>query len=68
MLTEEEKEELKMLARSPVIRDEFRLLRKHSEAVEHVNVDRLIGFLTVMSQLSTQLPAPRAVRGERMKI
>jgi hypothetical protein len=68
MLTEEEKEELKMLARSPVIRDEFRLLRRHSRAVERMNVDRLIGFLTVMSQLTTQLRVPRPAHGEQMKI
>jgi len=61
LLTEEEKQELKELAGSAAIRDEFRLLRRNSMALQqHVDVDKFISFLTAMSRLNPTPPAPRA--------
>ena len=60
MLTEEEKQELKELAGSAAIRDEFRLLRRNSMALQQrVDVDKFISFLTAMSRLNPKPPAPR---------
>jgi hypothetical protein len=60
VLTEEEKRELRELAASTAIRDEFRLLRKNSLAWQRrVNVDQLISFLTVMSRLNPKAVARR---------
>ena len=61
MLTDEEKQELKELAGSAAIRDEFRLLRRNSLALQQrVDVDKFISFLTAMSRLNPSPPAPRA--------
>lgn len=60
MLTEEEKQELKELAGSAAIREEFRLLRKNSIAFQqHVDADQFISFLTAMSRLNPRPVAPR---------
>ena len=60
MLTEEEKRELKELAGSAAIREEFRLLRRNSMALQRgVDVDRFISFLTAMSRLNPKPAAPR---------
>jgi len=59
MLSEEEKQELRAMASSSVIREEFRQLRKSSypgtETV--VDIDQLLGFLTTMSRLSSVPPS-----------
>ena len=61
MLTDEEKQELKELAGSAAIREEFRLLRRNSMALQQrVDVDTFISFLTAMSRLNPKHPAPRA--------
>ena len=61
MLTDEEKQELKELASSAAIREEFRLLRRNSMALQQrVDVDKFISFLTAMSSLNPSTPAPRA--------
>ncbi len=61
MLTDEEKQELKELAGSAAIREEFRLLRRNSTALQqHVDVDTFISFLTAMARLNPNPPAPRA--------
>ena len=61
MLTDEEKQELKELAGSAAIREEFRLLRRNSMALQRrVDVDKFISFLTAMSRLNPSPPAPRA--------
>ncbi len=61
MLTDEEKQELKELAGSAAIREEFRLLRRNSMALQQrVDVDTFISFLTAMSRLNPNPPAPRA--------
>lgn len=60
MLSDEEKRELKELAGSAAIRDEFRLLRRNSMALQQrVDVDEFIGFLTAMSRLNPKPAAPR---------
>ena len=61
MLTDEEKQELKELAGSAAIRDEFRLLRRNSMALQRrVDVDTFISFLTAMARLNPNPAAPRA--------
>ena len=61
MLTKEEKKELKELAGSAAIREEFRLLRRNSTALQQsVDVDKFISFLTAMSRLNPNPAAPRA--------
>ena len=60
MPTEEEKQELRELAGSSRIRDQFRLLRKNSMALQQrVDVDKFISFLTAMSRLNPRPVAPR---------
>jgi hypothetical protein len=60
VLTEEEKQELKVLAGSAAIREEFRLLRRNSMALQRrVSVDEFIGFLTAMSRLNPRPAPPR---------
>ena len=61
MLTDEEKQELKELAGSDAVRDEFRLLRRNLMALQQrVDVDTFISFLTAMSRLNPKPAAPRA--------
>ena len=60
MLSEEEKQEMRELAGSAAIRDEFRLLRKLSLAHQRVDVDSYIQFLTAMSRLNPKPAPPRA--------
>ena len=59
MLSEEEKQEMRELAGSAAIRDEFRLLRKLSSARQRVDVDGYIQFLTAMSRLNPKPAPPR---------
>ena len=61
MLTDEEKQDLKELAGSAAVRDEFRLLRRNSMALQRrVDVDKFISFLTAMARLNPKPVAPRA--------
>ena len=61
-LNEEEKGELKSLAWSAEIREEFRRLRTlyrgGSEA--RINVDHFLSFLTAMARLRPELAKPRS--------
>ena len=59
MLSEEEKRELKEMAASVSVRDEFRLLRRLSLEHQRVDVDRLLKFLTAMSRLNPRSGPPR---------
>jgi hypothetical protein len=60
VLTEDEKQELKELASSAAIREEFRLLRQNSMALQQrVDADQFISFLTAMSRLNPRPVAPR---------
>ncbi len=62
MLSEEEKQELRAMASSSAIRDEFRQLRKSSypDPERPVDIDQLLSFLTAMSRLSSVPAQPRA--------
>ena len=59
MLSEEEKQEMREMAGSAAIREEFRRLRELSLARQPVDVDRYIQFLTAMSKLSPKPTPPR---------
>ena len=51
MISEEEKKELREMAASETIREEFRTMRRNSEAVERtITVDELAHWLTVMAR------------------
>lgn len=58
MLSEEEKQEMKEMAASTAVRDEFRMLKRLS-AARPVDIDRYIQFLTAMSRLRPELSTPR---------
>jgi hypothetical protein len=52
MLTEEEKAELREMAASMTLRDEFRHLRRNSRNIERdISVDDLMRWLTAMSRI-----------------
>lgn len=52
MLSEEEKRELREMAASESLRDEFRTMRKNSQAIEgRIGVDELAHWLTVMARV-----------------
>ena len=61
MLSEDEKRELRSLAHSSTLREEFRLLRKSSYAATEspVDIDRLLSFLTTMSRLGPTPAKPK---------
>ena len=60
MLTEEEKAELKEMAASMTLRDEFRHLRRNSRTIErNISVDDLMCWLTAMSQICPRPATPR---------
>ncbi|HEX9662636.1 MAG TPA: hypothetical protein VGB27_10160, partial [Candidatus Binatia bacterium] len=51
VLSDEEKRELREMAASEKLREEFRMLRKNSRAIEgRVSVDELAHWLTVMNR------------------
>jgi hypothetical protein len=58
VLSEEEKQEMKEMAASAAVRDEFRMLKRLS-ADRPVNIDRYIQFLTAMSCLRPELSTSR---------
>ena len=70
MLSEEEKREMKEMAASATLREEFRTLRKNSQALERrVSVDELIRWLTAMARICPGSPWPRPfMRDSNMKI
>jgi len=61
MLSEEEKQELKAMASSSAIREEFRQLRSASSPGngEPINIDHLLSFLTAMTRLSSVSATPK---------
>lgn len=61
MLSEEEKQEIKSLAGSAKIREEFRQLRLAPGPGngEPVNIDYLLSFLTAMTRLSSVSATPK---------
>jgi hypothetical protein len=56
MLTENEKREMREMAESASLQEEFRRMQRNSRAIEgHLSVDELIHWLTVMARTC---PAP----------
>lgn len=52
MLSEAEKQELREMAASETLRDEFRAMRRNSAAIERaITVDELAHWLTVMARV-----------------
>lgn len=52
MLSEREKQELREMAASESLREEFRTMRRNSEAIEQtLTVDELAHWLTVMARV-----------------
>jgi len=70
MLSEEEKRELKEMAASSTLREEFRALRNNSRDLEVcVNVDQLVQWLTAVSRICPNRVQPRPfVRYVNVKI
>jgi len=60
MLSEKEKQEMRELAASKTVREEFRLLRQQSLQPRRASLDHFIRFLTVMSRLNSRRPQRRA--------
>ena len=69
MLSEEEKGELREMAASATLREEFRLLRRHSQQLaRRVTVDELIRWLTAMARVVANPSKPcRLVDYKNMK-
>jgi len=60
MLSEKEKGELREMAASETLREEFRQLRRHSQQLERrVSVDELIRWLTAMARVVAKPSKPR---------
>lgn len=60
MLSEEEKQELREMAASESLREEFRTMRRNSHAIERrIGVDELAHWLTVMARVCPGAPKPR---------
>ena len=70
MLSEEEKQELKEMAASSTLREEFRALRFNSRDIERrISVDQLVQWLTAVSRISPRPVQPRPfVRYVNVKI
>ena len=62
MLTEGEKRELREMAGSASLKEEFRVLRRNSRAIEgRMSVDELIRWLTAMGRVFPALAKARPV-------
>ena len=59
MLSNKEKQEMKTLASSEAVREEFRRLRTHSLKHHSADLDHYIQFLTAMSRLNSTPAPPR---------
>jgi hypothetical protein len=60
VLTEAEKQELREMAASVTLREEFQTLRRNSRTVEReISVDDLMLWLTAMSRISPKPATPR---------
>lgn len=70
MLTEEEKAELREMAASATLREDFRALRKNSRAGKtDISADELIAWLSAMAVVCPKPVAPRPfVRYTHVKI
>ena len=62
LLNEEEKQEMRDMAASESLRDDFRTMRKNSRAMEKtITVDELAHWLTVMARVCPGASKPRAL-------
>jgi hypothetical protein len=60
VISEEEKQELREMAASETLREEFRTMRRNSEAIERtITVDELARWLTVMARVCPNRQKPR---------
>ena len=60
MLTEAEKQELKEMAASTTLREEFQALRRNTRTREaNISVDDLMRWLTAMAQICPRPTTPR---------
>jgi hypothetical protein len=60
MLSEKERQELREMAASETLREEFRAMRRISESIERtITVDELAHWLTVMARVCPGSPEPR---------
>jgi len=60
MLSEQEKSELREMAQSAALREEFRALRQYSQQLERrISVDELMRWLTSMARVLPEPAAPR---------
>ena len=70
MLSEEETQELREMAASPTLREDFRIMRRNSRAMErNIGVDELAHWLTVMGRICPGVPKPqRFVKYSKVEI
>ena len=70
MLSEQEKQELREMVTSDSLREEFRTMRRNSEAIARkITVDELAHWLTVMARLCPGAPkAKQAAHYATMKL
>jgi hypothetical protein len=60
VLSEEEKQDLREMATSESWREEFRIMRRNSRAIEgQIGVDELAHWLTVMARVCPGAPKPQ---------
>lgn len=60
MLTEHEKREMREMAESESLQEEFRTMRRNSRAIEEqFTIDQLIRWLTTMARTCPTPPKPR---------
>jgi len=60
VISEEEKQELREMAASESLREEFRTMRRNSAAIERtITVDELAHWLTVMARVCPGASKPR---------
>jgi hypothetical protein len=60
VLSEEEKQELREMAASESLREDFRAMRRNSRAMEgQIGVDELAHWLTVMGRICPGAPKPQ---------
>jgi len=60
VLSEEEKQELREMAASESLREDFRTMRRNSRTIEgQIGVDELAHWLTVMARVRPRAPKPQ---------
>lgn len=60
MLSDKEKQELREMGASDTLRDEFRILRSNSRAIEQsLSIDQLARWLTTINRICPGDPKPR---------